>query len=133
MSFTRSEVKELRKDLEAFLSTYKGKYELRLKNAKFGVSTTFQLEVLKETIDKNGKVKYPTEYKAYLDYAFIHELPKEVLNKEFKLSGKTYKILGYKSKARKYSILYSENGKEYVASPSYIKRFIQKAFPELSL
>jgi len=127
---TKKEVISLRNELNKVLEKFNKTSDVKmdLGNAKFGTDVTFQLIGTK--LDKNGN-KLTKQSVAFEKFTSLHGLKLSALNYEFKHEGKKYKVLGYNSSARKYTIEYEINGEMYKCTPNNMQKIIKKSAPEL--
>jgi hypothetical protein len=77
--------------------------------------------------DGNKKTKISENFGKFSD---IHGLKESALNYEFNHLGKNYKVLGYNTRSRKYSIEYSDDGVPYKCTPEYMSKIINQSAPE---
>jgi cell division ATPase FtsA len=82
-----------------------------------GTNATFKLEV---AIEKDGEV-IDKDAQSFLDYATLLGLEPEMLFKQFKAYGKTYKLVGYSPRAQKYPFLAERDGKRYKLPKDAVK------------
>ena len=130
MSITKSEVLKLREELNKVLEKFNQTSDIKmvLQNAKYGTDVKFVLAGFK--IDKDGN-KQTTASESFKRFSSSHKIKESALNYPFKHDGKEYKILGFNSKNRKYSIEYSINGEQYKCTPDYIQGIIKQSAPDL--
>lgn len=93
----------------------------------------FQMDVRFNLKDSDGNSQTP-EAQDFIDYANLHEIPTDLLFKEFmftgmspKVDGKTHCIIGWKRRATKNKVLFLRDGKRYVCKVDAMKRYLRKA------
>tara|TARA_R110000824_G_scaffold226800_1_gene414550 strand:+ start:1643 stop:2065 length:423 start_codon:yes stop_codon:yes gene_type:complete len=117
----KSTLNKMRKDIEAALRNIEGTYGCKFDLGNIGYNADgsgFKTKLVCDRLNSEGNVE--TQFaKDFVDnyWSMVHGLPTDILNKE--INGIT--VIGFKSRARKNSILFEQNGKQFVSNPSYIK------------
>lgn len=128
--FDRKIVKELSDEIvEILRKELSEKYELNIERGNCSYQdTNFSLQI-NVAIEKDGVV-LTREAQAFIDFIDMFSngrLKPSDLNKEFKLSGDTFKIIGLSTKSKKYPIIVEkDNGKQYKYAIDIIAEFIGK-------
>jgi len=123
--FDRDRVRLLRQQLEAHLKTLADNLDLNIQvgRATFTPNNvTFKMEIAK--INNDGVVVN----RAVTDFercALLYGLKPDDLNRTFVMDGKTYKIVGLKTRRSKYPILCECNGKTFKMSAQMVKMFLK--------
>ena len=120
-TFNKANLRALRVDFQSAIDAVAAKHGLtgKLGNIRFG-ATDF---TCKMTVETSGaaEVKTNNDAKDFRLYAEMSGLSADDFGKEFKYSGKTLKIIGYNTRAKKYPIsLEDTRGKKYKVSGSQI-------------
>ena len=120
-SFNKANLKALRVDFQVAIDAIAAKHGLtgKLGNIRFG-ATDFTVKLTVETSGA-GEAKVEKDAGSFHRYAKNAGLSPEDFGKEFTYSGKTLKIVGYNTRAKKYPIsLEDTRGHKYKVSGSQI-------------
>jgi len=112
MEFTRKNLKEIRADIDEALVGVGEKYgiELSAKNASFTPNTcTFKLEL--GVVGSDG-VTSSKEAESYKVNAGLFGLDPNWLGETFTANGKTFKVIGLNTRAKKYPVVVQEVGSD---------------------
>lgn len=124
-AFDRPNLKVLRTAIDAALKSVADEYGISLAagNAKYapdGSTVTFKLEGAVKTAMGEVASKEASYFK---QYATMHGLTPEHLNKTFVSRGETYKLIGYNPKAPKRCFIIEDTrGKRFVCPEEMIQR-----------
>ena len=109
MSFTTTNLRELRADIDAALKSVAEKHNISLNagSARYTPTTaTFKLEAVTTTID--GEVVEAEKVK-FNEFCGKFGIAKDAFGSTFKSNGEVFTICGIKPKAKKYPILAKNN------------------------
>lgn len=134
--FTKAEVQKLRKELNEAMNAVAEKYGARanIGNISFGIDVSAKFNISRISENEHGEYVHSKEAQAFLNRAESEfGLKKDVLNEPCKYKGKTYVITGYNTRAKRYPIEITENGKPMKAGIGFMKTFVRAERPELFL
>lgn len=130
--FTRAETKIISERIQKTLNELGVELDLNIDKGgvRFGEDISFKL-----TISRNEETEYGTIKMDKKAIAFVHKarylgLRKELLGEPIVTPKGTYIITGYNTRAKRYPMEYTINGKSYKGSESTFRDVIQEYRPE---
>jgi hypothetical protein len=129
--FTRTEVKNLRAELEATLKEFGQKHgvEVDVGRITFGETFTTKLTLTKgQSLRDIQNRKKAEQFEAHFH---LHKIPSRFLDKPFTYKGKEHKLIGFNHRAKKYPIEYELEGKPYKCTVDYIVNIFEKVNPQV--
>jgi hypothetical protein len=133
--FTKSQVKEMRTEMEKALNLIAAKYNSTAKvgSISFGLQMTTKITFSQKTKNEHGEYSLTKEAQKLLGMLEGMGLKKDVLNEPFTYLGDKIRILGYNTRAPKYPIQFEQNGQAYKCSVSRMKDMVKTEHPEYFL
>ena len=135
MKFTRQEVKDIRREAEETLQKIfeKYNYQVDVGNITFGADVNMKVKIAKKATNEHGEFAYTKEAKTFIQRAKSMNLDESCINEEYNYKGKTYKILGYNTRAKRYPINITIDDKKFKCTEEQIKNVVKTVRPELFL
>ena len=135
MKFTKTEVREIRDEMEKALEKIAKKYNATadIGRITFGSQITAKLTFSKIAEDQYGEYKLTKEAQELKRRLPQMGLREDVLNEPFIFKGETIIIKGYNTRARSYPIEYTKGSKNYKCTVDHMKTLIRDNRPELFL
>lgn len=134
-NFTREQVKQMRIEITQAINEVVSKYGSvsKLGSISFGSQISTKLVISRVSSNEHGKYVNSREAQAFLSRAESLGLTQNVLNEGCRYKGKVYTVTGYNTRAPKYPINMTVDGKPMKCSVQYMKDFVRAERPELFL
>ena len=131
--FDRPICRAIKDDLAKDLEMLGDKYGIIIKTKSGSFSDeTFTFKVECAVITKDGAVM-TKEARDFQTHAFLYGLDKDLLWKEFKFRGNSYKITGLRTRARKTPIVCERNGKIYRVPAEIVTAYFGEKMPKIEV
>lgn len=134
-TFSRQDAIKMKEEIEQALSKVAKKYgaNVKLGNIRYGDTLTSKVTFSKVSSNKHGEFVMTKEAKTFLLRAKGLGLREDVLNEKIRHQGSTYVVTGFNTRAKKYPITYTKDGRRMKSSVEYMKTFVRSGRPELFL
>ena len=135
MNFTRNEVTSMRTEMNEALAAVAKKYGAAAKigNISFGENVKTTITISRLSSNEHGDYINTKEAQEFLRRAKGLGLTQDVLNEKCNYLGNVYVVTGYNSRAPRYPINFTKNGKPMKCGVNFMKEFVHAERPELFL
>ena len=134
-NFTKLQAQRMRVEIEEALAGIEKKYNAKVKlgGIRYLDTLTVKLTFSKMSENENGAFANTKEAQAFVNRAYSIGVSPEVLGLPMRYQGDNVVITGYSTRAKKYPIKYTRNGKNYKCSESFIQNLVKETRPEFFL
>ena len=134
-NFTKTNAQMMRIEVAEALQAIEKKYnsKLAIGNIRYGQSLTIALTFSKMDENEHGTFINTPKATEFMRRASSMGLSEDMLNEPMMYNGELRVITGYNTRARRYPIEYTSNGKGYKCSVDHMKKFVKETRPEFFL
>ena len=135
MRYTETQVEQIRVELTEAMNKVLAKYDSKVNigSITYGETLSAKFTAARTSENEHGEYTNTKEAIEFKRRAKGLGLKENVLNEKCHYKGDVYVVQGYKSRSRKYPIMFRKNGDPYVASVEFMKTFVRAERPELFL
>ena len=135
MRFTETQVEQIRAELTEAMNKVLAKYDAKVNigSITYGETISAKFTAARTAENEHGEYTNTKEAMEFKRRAKGLGLKENVLNEKCHYNGDVYVVLGYNTRARRYPISFTKNGKGFKSSVEFMKTFVRAERPELFL
>ena len=122
---------EMKEALEKIAKKYNA--EITVGNIRYGYNLTAKISFDKITANEHGSYTSTKESREFIDRAESIGFRSDILNEKLNYEGSEIVILGYNTRAKRYPIIFSKDGKMFNSDIGHIFSIVKKVKPEYAL